>query len=89
MSFFEFPNLYRHIFSYKQQFMIVHYAILFTCCREFNLVMFPNHDIISPEADFLVYSGSADSPRRANFDPSVLYKGILECKEMLLCHVDV
>ena len=49
--------------------------------------MFPNRDIISPEADFVVYS--ADSPRRANFDPSVLYKGTLECKEMLLFHVDV
>ena len=53
--------------------------------RDFKLVMFPNHEIISPEADFIVYS--VDGPRRANFDPSVLYKGTLECKEMLFLHV--
>ena len=58
---------------------------LLTYGRDFKLVMFPNHEIISPEADFIVYS--ADGPRRANFDPSVLYKGTLECKEMLLLHV--
>ena len=50
--------------------------------REFNLVMFPNHDIIAPGADFVVYS--ADGPSKADFDPSTLYKGTLECKEVIL-----
>jgi len=45
-------------------------------------MMFPNQDIIMPGAEFLVYS--ADGPRKANFDPSVLYKGVLECKESIL-----
>ena len=45
-------------------------------------MMFPNHDIIAPGADFLVYS--ADGPRKADFDPSALYKGTLECKEMII-----
>ena len=48
--------------------------------REFNLVVFPDHKIISPETDFLVYS--ADGPRKTNFDTSVLYKGTLEYKEV-------
>ena len=52
--------------------------------REFNLVMFPNHDIIAPGADFLVYS--EDGPRKADFDPSVLYKGTLECKLRILVY---
>ena len=51
-------------------------------------MMFPNHDIIAPGADFLVYS--ADGPRKADFDPSALYKGTLECKETIIrvyiCH---
>ena len=58
------------------------------CCqclfnREFNLLMFPNHDIISPGADFIVYS--AEGPRKVDFNPSALYKGTLECKEMIMC----
>lgn len=43
--------------------------------------MFPNHDVISPGADFIVYS--AEGPRKADFDPSALYKGTLECKEII------
>ena len=44
--------------------------------------MFPNHDVILPGADFIVYS--AEGPRKADFDPSALYKGTLECKEIII-----
>ena len=44
-------------------------------------MMFPNHDIILPGADFIVYT--AEGPKKVDFDTSALYKGTLECKEVI------